>query len=126
MIALVVRVENQVNRRDVLRLGAAGTVLAGTALAGTALASTAGLAACSTAGPGAGTPAGTSGGGSGGPGSLVFLSDQLSQTTESQAMRTQVLSGFSGGGGGFISFPHTTQVITPGVAPAKDRAGQGD
>ena len=114
----MVRVENQVNRRDALRLGAAGTVLAGTALAGSA-----GLAACSTAGPGAGTPAGTSGGGGSG---LVFLSDQLSQTTESQAMRVQVLSGFSGGSVDFISFADTTKFITQVVAQAKAGAARVD
>lgn len=123
MIALVVRVEKQVNRRDVLRLAAAGTVLANTVLAGTA-----GLAACSTAGPGAGTPAGSSGAGGngGGHGGLVFLSDQLSQTTESQAMRTQVLSGFSGGSVDFISFADTTKFITQVVAQAKAGAAKVD
>lgn len=114
----MVRVENQVNRRDALRLGAAGTVLAGTALAGSA-----GLAACSTAGPRAGTPAGTSGGGGSG---LVFLSDQLSQTTESQSMRTQVLSGFTGGSVDFISFADTTKFITQVVAQAKAGAARVD
>jgi multiple sugar transport system substrate-binding protein len=80
------------------------------------------LTACSTAGPGAGTPAGTSGGGGG----LVFLSDQLSQTTESQAMRTQVLSGFSGGSVDFISFSDTTKFITQVVAQAKAGAAKVD
>src|SRR5262245_22100770 len=115
MIALVVRVEYQFNRRDVLRLGTA-------ALAATALADTA-LAGCSTAGPGAGTPAGPSGGGGGG---LVFLSDQLSQTTESQAMRSQVVPGFSGGSVDFISFSDTTKFITQVVAQAKAGAAKVD
>ena len=98
------------NRRQAIRLGAVtAAAAAGGALAG--------------CGSGGGS------GGTGGSGGLVFLSDQLSQTTEAQAMRTQVLSGFPGSAAGqsagqdksvdFIAFTDTTQFITQVVAQSK-------
>ena len=99
----------RVTRRDVLRLGA--TVATG------------GLAvACGTGG---GNTPSTRGSGGSGSGGLVFLSDQLSQTTEAQAMRTQVLSGFSGSVD-FISFSDTTQFIDQVIAQAKAGSAKVD
>lgn len=92
-------------RRDALRIGA-GALAAGT------------LAACGGSGGGPGS-------GGSGSGGLVFLSDQLSQTTEQAAMRRQVLSGF-GSPVDFISFTDTTTFISQVVAQAKAGAGTVD
>jgi multiple sugar transport system substrate-binding protein len=100
--------ENGLSRRDALRLGA---VIAG----GAATASV--LTACG----GNGVPS-KGGSGSG----LVFLSDQLSTTDEQATMRSQVLSGFTGGSVDFISFADATQFITQVVAQAKAGAGTVD
>jgi multiple sugar transport system substrate-binding protein len=94
-----------ISRRGLLRLGA---VAAGGAAAGGL------LSACSSGG-------GSSGGGSGG--NLVFLSDQLSTTEETQAMRGKVLSGFKGASVSFTSFSDTTQFIDQVVAHSKAGGG---
>lgn len=102
----------ELSRRELLRLGA---VTAGGAAAAGAL----------TACGGSGVPnKGASGGGSGG--NLVFLSDQLSTTEETATMRTQILSGFSGGGVSFTSFASATPFIDNVVAQAKAGAGKVD
>jgi multiple sugar transport system substrate-binding protein len=90
-----------ISRRGVLRLGVAA---AGGAAAGL-------LSACSA--------------GSGGS-SLVFLSDQLSTTSESAAMRSQILSGFHSGSVNFTSFSGTTQFIDQVIAQSKAGAGTLD
>jgi multiple sugar transport system substrate-binding protein len=94
-----------ISRRGVLRLGAAAA--AGAAAAGL-------LSACG------------SGGGGGSGGNLVFLSDQLSQTEETQAMRSKVLSGFKGGSVTFTAFSDTTQFIDQVVAHSKAGSGTLD
>jgi len=94
-----------ISRRGVLRLGVAA---AGGASVGL-------LSACSAG----------SGGGSGG-GSLVFLSDQLSTTDESAAMRSQILSGFHSSSVNFTSFSDTTQFIDQVIAQSKAGAGTLD
>jgi multiple sugar transport system substrate-binding protein len=89
-----------ISRREALRLGA---VAAGEA-------ATAGLlSACGSGGSG----------GSGSGGNLVFLSDQLSTTVESAAMRTKVLSGFSGASVSFTSFSGATQFVDQVIAQSK-------
>lgn len=98
----------ELSRRDVLRLGAAAA--GGAATAGA-------LTSCS----GSGVP---NKGGSGG-GNLVFLSDQLSQTEETAAMRSQILSGFPGGVS-FTSWDSATTFIDTVVAQAKAGAGKVD
>jgi multiple sugar transport system substrate-binding protein len=93
-------------RREVLRLGAAAG--AGCAAAGL-------LGAC-----------GSGGGGSQGGGGLVFLSDQLSTTEETAAMRGKVLRGFNGSSVSFTSFSDTTQFIDQVIAQAKAGSGTLD
>jgi multiple sugar transport system substrate-binding protein len=102
----------ELSRREVLRLGA--VTAGGVAAAGA-------LAACG----GSGVPS-KSGSGGGSGGNLVFLSDQLSTTQETAAMRTQILSGFSGGGVSFTSFASATPFIDTVVAQAKAGAGKVD
>jgi multiple sugar transport system substrate-binding protein len=102
----------ELSRREVLRLGA--VTAGGVAAAGA-------LAACG----GSGVPS-KSGSGGGPGGNLVFLSDQLSTTEETAAMRTQILSGFSGGGVSFTSFASATPFIDTVVAQAKAGAGKVD
>lgn len=103
---------DELSRRDVLRMGAVAA--GGAAAAGV-------LTACG----GSGVPnKGGSSGGSGG--NLVFLSDQLSTTEETAAMRTQILSGFSGGGVSFTSFASATPFIDNVVAQAKAGVGKVD
>jgi multiple sugar transport system substrate-binding protein len=102
----------ELSRREVLRLGAVAA--GGVAAAGA-------LTACG----GSGVP--NSGGGSGGgSGNLVFLSDQLSTTEETSAMRSQILSGFPGGGVSFTSFASATPFIDNVVAQSKAGVGKVD
>lgn len=103
------RRDGLISRRGLLKLGAAA---AGGAAAGGL------LSACGSGG------GGSSGGGSGG--NLVFLSDQLSQTEETAAMRRQVLSGFSGASVAFTAFSDTTQFIDQVIAQAKAGSGALD
>jgi multiple sugar transport system substrate-binding protein len=93
-----------ISRRGVLRLGAAAA--GGAATAGL-------LSACGS-------------GGGGGGGNLVFLSDQLSTTDETAAMRGKILSGFKGAGVSFTSFSDTTQFIDQVIAQSKAGAGTLD
>jgi multiple sugar transport system substrate-binding protein len=93
-------------RRDALRLGA---VAAGGAMASGL------LSAC-----------GSGSGSGGGSESLVFLSDQLSQTDEAAAMRRQILSGFHAASVNFVSFSETTQFIDQVVAQSKAGASKLD
>jgi len=95
-----------ISRRGVLRLGAAAA--GGAATAGL-------LSAC-----------GSGGGGGGSNGNLVFLSDQLSTTEETAAMRGKVLSGFKGGSVTFTAFSDTTQFIDQVVAHSKAGSGALD
>jgi multiple sugar transport system substrate-binding protein len=112
---------SEISRRDALRLGA---VAAG------GLAASGVLAACGGSGvPGNGGAGGngrSGGSGGSGGGNLVFLSDQLSTTEETATMRTQILSGFTGGGVSFTSFSSATQFIDQVVAQAKAGAGNVD
>jgi multiple sugar transport system substrate-binding protein len=98
-----------ISRRSALRLGA--VTGAGFAAAAAGL-----LSAWSSGGGGAG----------GGGGNLVFLSDQLSTTDETAAMRSKILSGFTGAGVSFTSFSDTTQFIDQVVAQSKAGAGTLD
>ena len=98
--------ENLISRRGLLRLGAVAA--GGAAAAGL-------LSAC-----------GSGGGGSGGGSSLVFLSDQLSTTDETAAMRTKILSGFKAASVSFTSFSDTTQFIDQVIAQAKAGTGTLD
>jgi multiple sugar transport system substrate-binding protein len=102
--------DGTISRRGVLRLGAAAG--AGAAAAGL-------LSACGSGGSGGGS-------GGGGGGNLVFLSDQLSTTDETAAMRSKVLSGFKGAGVSFTSFADTTQFVDQVIAQAKAGAGTLD
>lgn len=96
-----------ISRRDALRLGAVAA--GGTAAGGL-------LSACGSSG----------GSGSASGGNLVFLSDQLSTTDETAAMRTKVLSGFKGGSVSFTTFAETTQFIDQVIAEAKAGSGGVD
>jgi multiple sugar transport system substrate-binding protein len=96
-----------ISRRGMLRLGA---VAAGGAAAGGL------LSACGSGG----------GGSASGGGNLVFLSDQLSTTDETAAMRSKVLSGFKGSSVSFTSFSDTTQFVDQVIAQAKAGASTLD
>ena len=102
--------DGKISRRGVLRLGAAAG--AGAAAAGL-------LSACGSGGSGGGS-------GGGGGGNLVFLSDQLSTTVETAAMRSKILSGFKSSGVSFTSFADTTQFVDQVIAQAKAGAGTLD
>jgi multiple sugar transport system substrate-binding protein len=101
--------DNLISRRGLLRLGAVAA--GGAAAAGL-------LSACGSGGSGSG--------GSGSGGSLVFLSDQLSTTDETAAMRTKILSGFTDASVSFTSFSDTTQFIDQVIAQAKAGTGTLD
>ena len=95
-----------ISRRGVLRLGAAAA--GGAAATGL-------LSAC-----------GSGGGGGGSNSNLVFLSDQLSTTDETAAMRGKVLSGFKDASVNFTSFSDTTQFIDQVIAQSKAGAATLD
>jgi multiple sugar transport system substrate-binding protein len=102
--------ERLISRRSALRLGAVAG--AGFGAAGVGL-----LSACGSSG--------SSGGGNGG-GNLVFLSDQLSTTEETAAMRGKILSGFKSAGVSFTSFSGATQFIDQVIAQSKAGSGTVD
>jgi multiple sugar transport system substrate-binding protein len=93
-------------RRGLLRLGAAA--VGGAAAGGL-------LSAC-----------GSGGGGNSGGGNLVFLSDQLSTTDETAAMRSKILTGFRSAGVSFTSLSDTTQFIDQVIAQATAGSGTLD